>query len=1087
MSEIRSTDEHGQLIVAHDTRATVWDAETTADTADTVPGRVVPSVGSLVRLVASGDQEGADTIELQTLRAGAAGTRFEVGWKKSTDTHVYGYDQPTIPTHTESVYFTTETGTAYLIQNPRAVVLDDQRILMTVAQYAPAYTGSTPPNYFYTVRSTAGVWSSPTAVYGGSGGDVPTFPGCEALSAAPLVRRDAAGTVLVYTVTHTQLQGVNVMQVAVVRSVQNDLDFTEDPAGLTAANTECLPAGIETAANDAIQLSVAEHAGQVCLVLQHENTVHQYASNDGGYTFTLIGSIGSVNLLSSDLLVVQGSFVLATGEGTGSAAPVKVRRIGSATDSFADVTAVQVADLDGGSCGPVRLVTSDDGHLWLYAHNAHNSRYVYAYYSSDGGSADSWQQIVTLSGVDEGARVVYGTEFDQQQTATAGDVPWCVCWHRGRVALVARRLGATGAINSYLMTYLGGSADLVMPYRGETRNRLQRVSWGSAWLPVGDPADTFTETGTVTKTPNNEGGTTLSTASGVTGRYDVTGTLSVTSGSAGLGVSSQVTAGTVYYELRCTFGGSEYLMQIAHDTTNLTVWNGAIGTGVSMGTVATTAHLDIVAMIVGGAGVVYYRTSGDEDGRAWLRLGGGALNTVTGTATPQRAFVELQASTTVKVRWLGMSVYTTLAERPHTILGVGITPGGGTTREKPIGLPVGPLPQYITDAVYLAGSAGPAHLGDAWSVSPTSPYAVARAACDYVYPSPRTRWRSSTTTDGMIVAYRFGTENSSRISATWAVYIEGNAPSVAFAWHNGTSWESDITLTRHIEIAGIREGQIVYCTNSAATLVQYVDRDELVGGYVDMGSGDVRRIVANTAGAITLPTAQNGTVARIQVEGIDGTEGVSGTWRIVFPRSVHLLPDTQAAKRGYRLKLQTTSGGGNAPPEGYFEQAHLVGPAWPVPWQHGKDTVRVHRPRAITAEAADGTRRTHKLGPAEETVELHWEAAPRNMHDWYIDAATADWFGVGTSGDQDAAEGETMSTMRALVERHASSGAPVLYVAQYDRDTNGAGTAEHILRHRCMGSVVGTIEGEWRTQHAGHGDEQYTEVIRGGTVRIKSL
>jgi hypothetical protein len=339
----------------------------------------------------------------------------------------------------------------------------------------------------------------------------------------------------------------------------------------------------------------------------------------------------------------------------------------------------------------------------------------------------------------------------------------------------------------------------------------------------------------------------------------------------------------------------------------------------------------------------------------------------------------------------------------------------------------------------------------------------------------------------MTVAYRFGTENSSRISATWAVYIEGNAPSVAFAWHDGTSWESDITLTRHIEIAGIREGQIVYCTTSAATLVQYVDRDELVGGYVDMGAGDVRKIVANTAGAITLPTGQNGTVARIEVEGIDGTEGASGTWRIVFPRSVHLLPDTQAAKRGYRLKLQTTSGGGNAPPEGYFEQAHLVGPAWPVPWQHGKDTVRVHRPRAVTAEAADGTRRTHKLGPAEETVELHWEAAPRNMHDWYIDAATADWFGVGTGAQEDAAEGETMSTMRALVERHASTGAPVLYVAQYDRDTNGAGTAEHILKHRCMGSLVGTIEGEWRTQHAGHGDEQYTEVIRGGTVRIKSL
>ena len=80
MSEIRSTDPHGQLIVAHDTRATVWDDETTADIAEAIPGRVVPAGDTLMRLVASGDQEGQDTIEIETLRAGAAGTRFEVGW-----------------------------------------------------------------------------------------------------------------------------------------------------------------------------------------------------------------------------------------------------------------------------------------------------------------------------------------------------------------------------------------------------------------------------------------------------------------------------------------------------------------------------------------------------------------------------------------------------------------------------------------------------------------------------------------------------------------------------------------------------------------------------------------------------------------------------------------------------------------------------------------------------------------------------------------------------------------------------------------------------------------------------------------------
>jgi len=53
MSEIRSTDPHGQLIVAHDTRATVWDDETTADIAEAIPGRVVPAGDTLMRLVAS--------------------------------------------------------------------------------------------------------------------------------------------------------------------------------------------------------------------------------------------------------------------------------------------------------------------------------------------------------------------------------------------------------------------------------------------------------------------------------------------------------------------------------------------------------------------------------------------------------------------------------------------------------------------------------------------------------------------------------------------------------------------------------------------------------------------------------------------------------------------------------------------------------------------------------------------------------------------------------------------------------------------------------------------------------------------------
>lgn len=1099
MSEVRSTDARGQLLAAHDPRATVWAAETTADVAEAVPGRVVPATPSAGRLVATGDQEGLDTIDLKVVRAGAAGSRLEIGWKKTTDNLYQGVDTPTIPRWSESVTFTTVTATTSQLDSPRAVVLDDHRIACVFAGYSSAFTSSAKPNYWITVRSVAGVWSTPEKVFGGThapGSVIPLFVGCPGLAACPVVMNDAAGSVMLYTVTHEEVAGGAFAQVSVIRSTQADFDLTWiDATGLTQANTECLPAGITTAASDQFSIKVVAHAGQVLLCMQHETSIYQYASTDGGYTFALVGTItGAIPALilsSMDLAVVRGVFVLSLTSGSAA----RVLRVASAFDSFAAQTAINVAALSS-DIQTTRLVVTDDDRLWLYVHDSSSAlRMIYTYFSDDAGAADTWVSIVTTGGgLIQGARVTQGTAWALTNAGTRGGTTWDVVPHRGRIAMIYRTAGATGAVNSVNCTFLGGAADLVMPYRDEVRNVLSRVSWASCWLAqehIGDHP-VITET-----FPSGSAGGLAKTF--ITGGYEQiisdgstvphweknTSAMFARGGGVMLGLAAEVTGGTATYVVQSQNSGNSYQVAVTHTASAVTATDK--NSAATLGTVSITGPVELLVCIRDDVTSIYYRVWAEADGSEWTRLGGSAGLTAATALSAAAVYATLAINTTWRGAYVGMTCYESSAALRHTSLGVGITPSGAAVRETPIGVQVSPRPQYLVDSVYLAAHGGPAHLGETWQVAPTSTYAVERAACDAVYPSPRTRWRSSTTTDSMVIAYQLGTVPESRLSASWVVVLEGNAPAARLSWHDGSSWSSDIVLTRHLEISGARAGSIITTATAAGhATVQYVDRDELIGGYVDMGSGDVRRIVGNSAGALRCPSGVNAALCRIRVEGTDETEGASGTWRVVFPRSVHILQDSESAKKAFRIKVTTSTDSANAPPEGYFELAILAGPAWPVPHQHGRDTVRVHRARAATSEAADGTRRTVKLGEPEEVVELHWENCPRNMSDWMIDGATANYFSVIQGGSRDTADGETMSSLRAWVDARASDGAAVAYIATYDR-TVGGGSTINLLTHRQYGAIVGTIDGEWRTQQAGHGDEQYTEVIRGGTVRIRSL
>ena len=109
------------------------------------------------------------------------------------------------------------------------------------------------------------------------------------------------------------------------------------------------------------------------------------------------------------------------------------------------------------------------------------------------------------------------------------------------------------------------------------------------------------------------------------------------------------------------------------------------------------------------------------------------------------------------------------------------------------GRPVGPLPVYLGEGLYVRASGGLAKFGDLWTYTADALYHYRQWAWTAEYPSPRTRWRS-TGTDSEGVAYTYGSDPASLLSPVWGLVFEGTAQRLSISFHDGTSWGSETSL-----------------------------------------------------------------------------------------------------------------------------------------------------------------------------------------------------------------------------------------------------------------------------------------------------
>ena len=1066
MAEILSTLAQGHLLAAHADGLTLWDAETTALEAEPYPGEVVADRTTGVTWRPSGTPVTGAGAELRTLRGGYPGQRAAFGWRAlgSSDAW-YGWDAPTACSGWELV----EQGSdADARRVPCAVTTADDQVVVA----AESRTTATERSVYVLVRAAAGTWSSAvyitgTPVYDSSQRSAPT------LWRAPGVTPEAPGRIrLALWVFTPQLKA----QLRIFEALETD-DLS-DQASWSIVAEGALDAALDQATGgDLLFLrTVASAAAGQTLLLVHTSRagaheIRQYASSDDGNTFRLIDTIASRSGVS--LTRCAGVFIV----GYVSSAAILSRAVGDAFTTLSSADEVVVRTPTATTDVQTALVSDPAGIAWLYAStDAEANPMSQAWCTEDLGV--TW---LGISGEDE-----LGAPWASGRNVVSPSPVW---W-RDRVLVVFLADSGISEPGTLACLHLGGWSTAALPSRGYDTTDVGRVSWTRSWTPDVAPADCYTEVdtggGTVTSALHSTGRLDVATDGAVTREWrdSTTGQIDPLAIEAAL----EVTSGTAYVMGEAQSGADIVRARVNVTSTGLTLYD--IVGATTIATASVTGPVE-VRLWVSGNGVdrcvAWYRALSVGAPRSWTKLGTGTLSSTVGAYG--RATLMLATSTSVRLWGLRSITYRT----SEAFLATATPDPTESQWQSTAGLQgrrMSARPFYVDDGVLLATAGGPTTVGDTWSYEAAATYGVDRLPMSSTWPRPASRWRSTDETS-QAVAWLLSPsgEVTSTRSPIWALWVEGEVQEVKVSWHDGTSWSSDATVPLYASVTCTRYGNVLVPSGSSTPSASaHLDPDELAGGFAVQGS-DVRRIAGNEAGLLHAYTGLTAKTMRVVLEDVDGSESsASTTWKIVWPRAVAALRPPATAKA---VRVRFGAGAGTTlTPGGYHEAKLLLGPAWPLGLLPGMDTVTTHDvPREVTEGRSGGTWATQPA-PARRTVEITWQNTIDRRRPVSTSSTTTkptpDHVAAWNTGTAAWNQGEGAGTLAGLVRRWAGAGVPVLYLPYYERTQPSIGSGYYHPDQAARGSIVGTLDPQWRVEQVG-GVEQVAEEVRLGSLVITEL
>ena len=592
---------------------------------DPIPGQPVPAGTYDLALSSAGSQSsGALTIQTQQGgNVGRSGATFIFNPGDPLSDPFLGWDAPTVITGWEALAWSTSPALAEPFILPLANVG-----LLALCAYG---TGG---NNVYWSRRSAGTWTAPAAVDLGADG---------AATVNPCAIQLASGRILLYAVI--QDAATNTATVRMLFSDDNAENWTVGASGVLPAAFDISTGSTGFVVN---RLRVAAANGQVLLILalrsrdttpDFANEIRQYASSDGGHTFSLVwtsdrtaATVSQQGGAYPEIAVVDGTFVLAW-VALSDAQP-KVRTIVSAYQSLGDATVYEPVNAEAWATydgtnkyftdGDLCLVADETGVLYLTGRQTTVAGRPWLIQRSD-DLGQSWTAMARSSATSGG-----GKWWGNGATNTTYPKGAHACWYQGRMVILHgfAANASSYAGNSLVLSALGGYSSATMPGYDAWRIDSRQVTWGRTWNPYDKPGDmgwTRTVSGSPTETL-------------LAGRLNTTCGVGVTL------VYSTVPSGTVAggiiarFDLESASGSTGgridiadvsegYRVSIALTTTTLTLTDGVSSTTLS--TTSITGRIDLLVAI--GAGGVC---------SAWVR-------SVTDALSPIRSWTQIVTATSL--------------------------------------------------------------------------------------------------------------------------------------------------------------------------------------------------------------------------------------------------------------------------------------------------------------------------------------------------------------------------------------------------------------------------------------------------------
>lgn len=1065
MPNDRSRDNYqGILVPDAEFTAANLAADSSYTCPDPIPGQPVPSASYDLALSSAGYQtSGAITIQTQQGgNIGRGGATFIYNPGDILVDPFLGWDAPTVVTGWESlVWDTTPT-----LAEPFLLPLANGDLL---AFYARG-TGS---NTVYVSRRSAGSWSTPAEIDLGAVGTAGVNPCAFQLP---------SGRIQVYALIEDAATDT-----ATARMMYSDDNGDTWVVGASGV----LPAAFDVSSGSSgfvpNRMRVAVANGQVLLILalrsrnttpNYASEIRQYASSDMGHTFSLVWTSDRAASSSTqqggaypDVSVADDTFIV-TWLSTVTNKP-KIRTIASTYQSLGDATAYDPVSaevwgtLDGTgkyfTDGDLVLVSDETGTLYLTGRQTTVSGRPWLIQKSTDLGA-SWEAMARSSGTSGGGKWWDGGDNDTYPKDAHG------CWYQGRLVLLHSFAANPGTYDggSLVLSALGGYSSATMPGYDAWRIDSRQVTWGRTWNPYDLPGDmgwTRSVSGSPTETLINAR---LNAAAGVgsTIQYSRVPVGTVSGGIIARWIYESV-SGTTAVRLQMADAGEGYQLNINLSTTTLTVDDGIGATTIATETVS--GKVDVLAAIgAGGVCSVWIRSNVSDvlsPTRTWTQIVSAvSLTDAAGAGITANAVGFGHPVSSGSSRWTFLGFIT---DESATYTGQGL--GNASFPDDLLGRRYATTPVELQNRTAIAASGGPTWAGDTWTVTTDYERPPSHIHPE-VSPSQRegARFDQATQQDLIWDTHTGSADNGLLGYPIACALLDTNIPTATLYGWDGAAWVSIIQLSTQL-ITGsnyTRKGRYVTCGSGGTAF--YATRNQLAGGWVNLGSSKYRRILRNTEGLVGSTSSVR---AILELADVDETEPTSGTQTVYAGQVVGYVPEPSAYQR-YKLTIPAFTA-----PEGYMRLGKVVLGSLALfarSTSPGRETS--FEPQQLTDRVPGGPRTVRRLGPPIRRVALPFsQLLPTSQI--YASSPSPDYVRLYTSGEEIAAAHATGPSMTGLVQE--LEGRPIVYLGKIPKVSSNSTTC---ITHPQQ-IIYGRIYEGWRYVAEGRGHELANETwTTGGLV-----